>query len=136
MARTLDAETIFDTLEVKLEGNVYTFRELTRTVSRKLTAAQARARETQLNPDTSDDDAALSLIRILDVLLAPAGADPKDGNVPNGGDDDELGELGQLLKRRWEADQLGADWLAAFTQTLQEEADARRRPTSTRTSSA
>jgi hypothetical protein len=61
------------------------------------------------------------VIVLIDTLLKPTEGTPAAGGV---------------LRELWEKDELGMDWLGAFSQTLQEEATARRRPTSPRTTSA
>jgi hypothetical protein len=114
MARKLSAANVFDTLEVDLWGNQYTLREITRSVGDKLTDAQAKARA--LDDDSPADDVAAAVIGVVDVLLQPGGTDVPDAC--------------ELLGGRWEADDLGLDWLNAFAESLQEEAGARRRPTS------
>ena len=83
----------------------------------KLQAAQKTAAE--LDEETSsNDDMAEALIDAIDVLLEPQGDEAQPAK-------DVLGEL-------WREDELGLDWLNAFSTTLGEEADARRRPTSSR----
>lgn len=123
MGRRITATEILDTLEVDLWGNIYNLREMTRTVSQKLTDAQARARETAVDQDGDQDAAAKALIDVLDILLEPKGefAEKPAGTM--------LGEL-------WKTDKLGLDWLGAFAETLREESDARRRPTSPPTSAS
>jgi hypothetical protein len=114
MARKLSAADLFDTLEVDLWGNNYTLREITRSVNDRLTEAQAKV--DKLDDDSPGDEIAEAVIGVADVLLAPAGSD-----VP---------PAAEVLGKRWEADELGLDWLQAFAESLQEEAGARRRPTS------
>lgn len=114
MGRKITATEIFDSVEVDLWGNEYKLRDLTRSTSSKLEEAQARA--AALDPDDNDSDAAAeALIDVIDVMIAPVGKTPA---------------AGEMLKARWEADELGVDWLVAFAETLRDEAQARRRPTS------
>ncbi len=114
MTRKLNAADMFDTLEVDLWGNAYKLREITRSVGEKLQEAQKASNE--LDEDSSPDDAAKALIAVVDVILDPQGDDAPDAA-------DVLGDL-------WDKDQLGLDWLTAFSESLQEEAAMRRRPTS------
>lgn len=113
--RKFNAADLFDTLEVALEGYEYTLRAATRSVSDKLFEQQEKAKE--LGEDSPPDDLADTLIEIIDILLEPKGDAPSTGDV---------------LREKWEADALGLDWITAFSQSLQEEAQARRRPTSAR----
>lgn len=114
MARKITATEIFDTVEIDLWGNAYTLRESTRTMTQRLLEAQREARE--LDTENADpDEMAKTLIGVVDILIAPV----------NG-----AGPAADLLTPLWEKEELGLDWLSAFVQTLEEEAGARRRPTS------
>lgn len=111
MARKLSATEIFDELEVDLWGNLYTLRTITRSISEQVDVERSKL------DDIDDNDTgqiARALITLVGIILKPKGdAPPAD----------------ELLTGRWEADELGIDWLHAFNQSLQEEAAARRRPT-------
>jgi hypothetical protein len=111
---------VFDQLEVELwDGEKYTLRESTKSVAKRLEAAATKLSE--LSDDAADDDQIGALLDFVDVMLEPVGDAPAARAV---------------LWQRWEDDKLGIDWLGAFVQSLQEEAENRRRPTSaTRTPS-
>jgi hypothetical protein len=117
MARKLTATDLFDTLEVDLYGNEYTLRSITRSVSVKLHAAETKANELakDLKTESAADDAAEAVIGLVDIILEPVNGAPPAGEV---------------LREMWEGDKLGLDFLTAFAQSIQEEANARRRPTS------
>lgn len=122
MKRKLSAADIFDTLEVDLWGHLYTLRAITRSIVGKFEEAQKKAAELDADEKTSDSEAlAAALIGIVDIVLEPVGP---------------IASAGELLTEQWEKDALGIDWLTAFVDTLTEEAQARRRPTSPRPSSA
>jgi hypothetical protein len=114
MARKLSATEIFETVEVDLWGAAYTMRQITRSSAQRLDDAQAKAADID---ETSTDRAAAAaaLIELVDILLEPAA-----GTKP----------ATEVLTALWESDELGFDWLTAFVEALQEEAAARRRPTS------
>ena len=114
MARKLTAAEIFDDVEVDLWDNAYTMRTVTRTIADRLDKAQKKANE--LDPATvSNNEAAKTLIGLVDILLEPAAG---------------VVTAGKLLTDLWTEDKLGLDWLTAFAEALQGEASARRRPTS------
>lgn len=120
--RKLSAEDIFDTLEVDLWGNLYTLRATTRSQLTKFEEAQKRAADLDADESLSQTEAhARALIDVTDIVLEPVGG---------------CSTAGELLTEQWEQDKLGIDWLIAFVETLKEEAQARRRPTSPRPSSA
>lgn len=120
MGRKLTAADMFDTLEVDLFGNSYRLREITRSVGEKLNDAQRTAGE--LTEDSRPDDIAAAVIGVIDVILAPLAED-----TPT---------VAAVLGEMWEQDKLGLDWLNAFAESLQEEAGARRRPTSAKRTSS
>lgn len=121
MAKKLSAASMFDTLEVDLWGSEYTLRQITRSVAEKMVEAQTTAAELQAKTidgeDTDPGEVATSLIRVIDIVLAPVG---------------DARPAGDVLTELWEADELGLDWLTAFSQAIQEEANNLRRPTSAR----
>lgn len=118
-ARRLSAADLFDTLDVDLWGNHYTLREITRSVIVKLNDAQKQLEG--LDEEKADtDEFAHAMIQIVDVLLKPVDDGPPATDV---------------LTPLWDDDKMGVDWLTAFVETLQEEAGARRRPTSPQTNS-
>lgn len=112
MSRKLSAAEIFETVEIDLWGNEYTLRQLTRSMSEKFSTAQKHISTLDEN-DT--DGVAHALIDLLDIILKPA----DDGQPASA-----------VLTPMWDEDNLGLDWLNAFAQAVQEEAAARRRPTS------
>lgn len=118
--RRLSAAEVFDEVEVDLWGEVFRLREITRSVSERIDTASKQAEE--VGDEASGDEAAAALITVIDVLLEPVNADGVTA--------------GELLRARWEDDTLGLDRLAAFAESMQEEAGARRRPTSAMKSAA
>jgi hypothetical protein len=114
VSRKLSAADIFDTVEVDLWGNAYTLRTITKSVAGKLTHAQLSVQA--LDPETQDEnELARLMIELIDLLLEPA---------------ENTKAAVDVLVPLWDEDKLGLDWLTAFSRSLQEEAEARRRPTS------
>lgn len=112
MPRKLSSDNVFDTLEVEVEGNSYTMRSITRSISKKIAELERRTLEFE---EDDIDGVAEAMMELIDMHLEPANGCPP---------------VGALLKERWESDVLGLDWLIAFSTSLQEESQARRRPTS------
>jgi hypothetical protein len=109
----LSAAELFENLEIDMWGSGYTLRPVTRSVAEKLDQAQVDVQ----GVDEDDNDALVgAMLGMLDVMLAPSG--------------DNTTSVKDLLTKKWEADELGIDWLTAFVESLQEEAGNRRRPTS------
>jgi hypothetical protein len=110
----LNAADLFDTLEVELwDGHTYTLRDVTKSVSANIEKAAENLGK--LAEDAPDDDQVSALCDLLAVMLKPSGDAPPVRDV---------------LWKRWEDDELGIDWIGAFVESLQEQAEARRRPTS------
>lgn len=121
MTRRIVASEIFDDVYIDLWGSPYKLRTITKTVSEKLTDAQ-RVIQSLDDETSTSDQTATALIDMIDVLLEPAPPTAEDKVEP----------AGKILLGLWKKDELGVDWLMGFSATLNEEADARRRPTSKR----
>lgn len=113
MGKRLSFTEVLDDLVVDLWGSEYRMRTISRTVGEQLDKAVKHAQN--MANDAPQDEQVAAIVALIDVLLEPTG---------------DAKPAGKLLTARWEADELGLDWLMAFGESLQEEVGARRRPTS------
>ncbi len=116
MAKTITAAELFEDVEVDLWGAKFRLREGTREVQIQLVEAQKRLEEL---PEDDPDLAVEALTKVLDVLLEPLG--DEDGKKV---------KAQTVIGRKWKANEVGLDRIAAIAEGIQSASEDRARPPS------
>lgn len=89
--------------EVGVFGRLFVTRRVSRSVNKKITDINER-----LSAAANDDEAFELVAEMMDALLAPTGGQKKTA--------------GQVLREKWEADELFLDQIEEFSRQVQESA--------------